>query len=378
MCRNLRKRGLVLLVIIFVLIPFFVPGLVFSFSLNSLNFFQKTAKIVVNRTSDIIYYLLTQKKYIFDDFSDPNIYPEFKNSLPVKIEEIILSSRLTDITKPQSKNIVTVTTSTLPNLDKTISQLPAKIIGQIIPPVPAIISKQEIEIDESDDNLNHGAQILKFTNFERARVSLPVLSSSSILNQVASVRADDLFTNQYFDHNSPTGKSASEVAKQFSYDYLLIGENLALGSFDGDQGIVSAWMDSPGHKKNILNSRFTELGVAYKTGVYQGIDTVIAVQIFGLPLTQCLKPNQKTKDLADNSIVTISQMQKEAQIMFVNLTTIRNNPELDLSYYDQKIQEYNYMVRKINEAVAIMQNLINSYNIEVRNYNDCINNLINL
>ncbi len=383
MYKIIKTKSLFFLILIIISVSFLLPGFAFSFSLNPINFLQRTTNLVINRLSDVIHYFVLQKKYIFDDFFDPNIYPPFRTDLPVEIEEIVSSPIQKRAVDSQSKRLITVTTSTLPILDETTSKIPPKNIGQIIPVSPGIISDLDNNLNTKEDiekifDSDHISQILKFTNLERENASLPVFSASSILNKIANIRVEDLFENQYFDHNSPTGKSASEVAKQVSYDYLLIGENLALGNFDGDRGIVMAWMDSSGHRQNILNYKFTELGVAYKRDIYKGENTIIAVQIFGLPLTKCSKPNEKVKDIVDNSAFLISQMQAEALLMFNNLNTIKGSPNLDLSYYNQKIQEYNYMVNKINNAIAVMKNMIELYNIEVSAYNNCINNLINL
>lgn len=198
------------------------------------------------------------------------------------------------------------------------------------------------------------------------------LSANSILDTIAEQRADDLFANQYFEHASPDGKSATDLAKKDGYEYLLIGENLALGDFGGDQGIVSAWMASPGHRANILNGRYAELGVSVKTGTYNGENTTIAVQIFGLPLSDCPRPDSNDKTLIDSSTASIKQMQTDALVMFNNLNTLKNSPNLDLSYYYQKIQEYNYFAKKVNDAVSALKGMIDSYNLEVSKYNSCV------
>jgi uncharacterized protein YkwD len=92
-----------------------------------------------------------------------------------------------------------------------------------------------------------------------------------------------MFENQYFAHESPTGEKVSDLAKKFGYDFLLIGENLAMGNFSSDEDLVLAWMESPGHRENILNEKYQEIGVAVKKGIFEGKEVWIAVQHFGLP-----------------------------------------------------------------------------------------------
>jgi hypothetical protein len=152
--------------------------------------------------------------------------------------------------------------------------------------------------------------------------------------------------------------------------------NLALGNFDGEKEIVSAWMESPGHRANILNSKYTELGVSLKEGLFNGNNVIIAVQIFGLPMANCLKPDSETKTLIESSVVSIKQMQEQAKTMYNNLEAIKNSLNLDQSYYNQKIQEYNYFAKKINEAIIGLKEMTDFYNVGVNQYNLCIKSSI--
>ena len=144
--------------------------------------------------------------------------------------------------------------------------------------------------------------ILQWTNTQRASVaSLPALAGNTKLDTVAKERLDDLFEKQYFEHVSPDGTSAKDDAKTAGYSFILIGENLALGDFGTDERVVGAWME-PGHRANILNTKYTELGVAAKSGTYQGRETWMAVQIFRHPLSSCQGPSEDLKSqIADSS-----------------------------------------------------------------------------
>ena len=68
-----------------------------------------------------------------------------------------------------------------------------------------------------------------------------------------------------------------------------------MGNFKNDQDLVSAWLNSPGHRANILNTRFTEIGTAVLKGFYEGREVWMAVQEFGLPLSSCPNPDSKVK-----------------------------------------------------------------------------------
>jgi len=105
------------------------------------------------------------------------------------------------------------------------------------------------------------AGILTETNRHRAEFNLKPLTLNPALSNVADVKAADLFSQQYFEHVSPDGIGVADLVAQVDYDYLLVGENLALGNFESDADLVQAWMDSPGHRANILKAGFTEVGL---------------------------------------------------------------------------------------------------------------------
>jgi uncharacterized protein YkwD len=366
------KQVVFLLIVVLVFCIFFARVHAFSLNLNPIPFIQKTAETITNRVSDIIYYLVMQKRYVFDGYTDPNTYQNISISPNV---ENILKTATSSSSYPTVNNLIAIATS-VPNIKITDPAVAINNQNQVTPFTTGLIVNQDNSNyfpALTDNSYTNNSEILTYTNQERGKVSLSPLSPNQTLDQVASLRADDLFNNQYFDHASPDGKSVSDLISQVGYSYLLIGENLALGNFGNAKNIVSAWMDSPGHRANILNDRYKELGVAVKSGTFNGDDVIIAVQIFGLPQANCSKPSPIKKDLLDNTSVSVKQMQTEALVMYQNLTLIKNNPELNQAYYLQKVQEYNYFAKKVNDAVAAMKLLVDSYNQEVARYNLCIN-----
>ena len=107
--------------------------------------------------------------------------------------------------------------------------------------------------------------IISLTNIERKKVGLSELIKDPLLSKAAEIKLQDMFQKQYFQHVSPSGDSVSDVKTKTGYEYIVVGENLALGVFAGDAQVVAAWMASPGHK-NILDSRYQEIGLAVRTG----------------------------------------------------------------------------------------------------------------
>ena len=131
------------------------------------------------------------------------------------------------------------------------------------------------------------AGILAETNRHRAEAGLPALTLNESLSQAAESKVTDMFAGQYFEHVSPSGQGPEDLVETVGYEYLRVGENLALGSYASDAELVEAWMDSPGHRENILKPGFSEIGLAASPGQFEGHHTWLAVQTFALPLTAC-------------------------------------------------------------------------------------------
>jgi uncharacterized YkwD family protein len=107
-------------------------------------------------------------------------------------------------------------------------------------------------------------QVADLVNKERATVGLPALKVNSKLAGVAEKKAEDLRDKGYFSHTSPTYGSPFDMMKQFGISYSSAGENIAKGQ-KTPSSVMNGWMNSQGHKDNILNSSYTEIGVGYVT-----------------------------------------------------------------------------------------------------------------
>ncbi|MDD3168441.1 MAG: CAP domain-containing protein, partial [Eubacteriales bacterium] len=107
-------------------------------------------------------------------------------------------------------------------------------------------------------------QVADLVNKERAAAGLPALKVNTNLAGVAEKKAEDLRDKNYFDHNSPTYGSPFDMMKQFGIKYSTAGENIAKGQRT-PADVMNGWMNSPGHKANIMNANYTEIGVGYVT-----------------------------------------------------------------------------------------------------------------
>jgi len=123
-------------------------------------------------------------------------------------------------------------------------------------------------------------RILQLINQERGAYGLPSLILNDKLVNAANDKANDMFSNNYFDHNSPIGRSPWYWFLKNGYQYLYAGENLAMDFYDSEE-VVSAWMASGSHRANILNKNYKEVGISVKKGEIQGRQTTIAVLLFG-------------------------------------------------------------------------------------------------
>lgn len=123
-------------------------------------------------------------------------------------------------------------------------------------------------------------RVIDLVNQERSKLNLNPLTISSELNQAATQKASDMFSNNYWAHVSPTGVTPWVFIRGSGYDYLFAGENLAK-NFDKSEEVVSAWMRSPTHKANLLKPEYTEIGLAVMNGALLGEPTTLVVQEFG-------------------------------------------------------------------------------------------------
>lgn len=119
-------------------------------------------------------------------------------------------------------------------------------------------------------------KVLVCVNRERAAKTLPPLKLNEDLNQLAAAKAKDMKSGNYFSHTSPVFGTPFQMFSDagLSKKWNTMGENIAKGQPDA-QAVVNAWMKSRGHRKNILNPNFTELGVGYVSNSGQPIWTQI-------------------------------------------------------------------------------------------------------
>ncbi|OIN91532.1 hypothetical protein AUJ42_01765 [Candidatus Collierbacteria bacterium CG1_02_44_10] len=128
------------------------------------------------------------------------------------------------------------------------------------------------------------SRVIELTNNERLNAGLTIVKQNQELSQAAQAKAADMFAHNYWAHVSPTGTEPWSFITSSGYKYQHAGENLAR-DFGNPSDIVKAWMASPTHRQNLLDSRYKDIGIAVMDGYLNGVETTLVVQIFGTPQT---------------------------------------------------------------------------------------------
>ena len=122
-------------------------------------------------------------------------------------------------------------------------------------------SKPNTSTDD-DSVSDYEKKVVELVNAERAKYGLSALKLNTELSAVARAKSQDMKDKQYFSHTSPTYGSPFDMMKSFGISYKTAGENIAMG-YRTPEAVVEGWMNSEGHRANILNASFKEIGVGH-------------------------------------------------------------------------------------------------------------------
>ncbi len=131
------------------------------------------------------------------------------------------------------------------------------------------------------------ARVLELLNKDRQAASLEALQLNPILSSSALAKANDIVAKDYFAHISPDGKKPWDWIDRGQYAYAIVGENLAM-NFTTALSVHKALMNSPSHKHNIMNDKYSDIGLAMVSGEIEGKKTNVLVQIFSRPVERIL------------------------------------------------------------------------------------------
>ena len=327
------------------------------------------------------------------DFDLDKTVTETKSQIEKKIASVNLGGNQTGPggeTKKTAKEIIPDTSSKTGIVDKTDALA--------IDEQPPAIKEKEVAVAGLTV-----AGVIALTNRERA-LNLGdghSLAESSILDQAASYRLQDMFAKQYFAHESPDGLKMGYFLEKAGYDSLASGENLAEGDFSGDPDLVEGWMNSPGHRANILNATYNEIGVAVGRGQFQGRTAWVAVQMLGTPSTACAKPDEEL-EIRFNSLKTeLDHIKSELSTMSATIDSLKTEAEASKENISGLIdsgrdseaateqEDLNLLIDRINEQVSAYnlkvaeqkriygeyQTNVVLYNGQIKEFNACLNAL---
>jgi hypothetical protein len=191
------------------------------------------------------------------------------------------------------------------------------------------------------------------TNQERTHAHLSVLSKNELLMRSAQLKANDMAAKGYFAHNSPSGEDPWVWFKQVGYDYRFAGENLAV-NFVESKDITDAWMNSPTHRENLLNGKYTQVGIATALGKYKGRDAIFVVQHFGTPLAIAPIPNTQPIAAALGGIsVAANEAGRKIESRVLGAESA-NAQSPDVSFFEKMKTQPRSLALLIELAVALI------------------------
>jgi len=166
------------------------------------------------------------------------------------------------------------------------------------------------------------AALISLTSKQRESLGVQTLKENSKLAEAALLKAENMMKEDYFSHQSPEGISPWYWFKEAGYNYKFAGENLAIGFLDSEE-LNTAWLDSPSHRRNLLDPNYTETGIAVLTGDFQGGETTIVVQLFGNPQKQTAEVRPSETAAAKKIIVEAPKEERAA----TQTAAVSINPE---------------------------------------------------
>lgn len=201
--------------------------------------------------------------------------------------------------------------------------------------------------------------LLNYTNIKRQEVGLNQLVINEKLSSAAESKANDMFRENYWAHTSPSGKEPWDFIIASGYDYLYAGENLAV-DFSESKSVVEAWYNSPSHRANLLNDKYTEIGFAVVNGELEGRKTTLIVQMFGYPRGNLAQIPKSNENLVNNQVENNLQINSENQLANEN-NNQNDNLELNIPVVDQIDQTFlspdnnQQQLNLSNEEVSLVQ-----------------------
>lgn len=187
---------------------------------------------------------------------------------------------------PPAQAQVRSRTVTVSPRNRTVARDSSTIRGRVRPGVStasrAGVSRDSTEIAQVSPFAAAAAEVLRLTNVERATAGCPPLVAHDSLAAAAMAHSEDMATHGTLGHTGSDGRTALQRARDAGYVYRRLAENVAAGQRDAP-GVIHAWMNSPGHRRNILNCELRDIGIGVAQSPEGPSRMIYWTQLFGTP-----------------------------------------------------------------------------------------------
>lgn len=182
----------------------------------------------------------------------------------------VLNKTTTAVQKPASTEKTTAPEAAKPTATQPVAAKPAATTPAVTQPAAPVATQPAAPSTAattpsntvSSSNLSYEQKVAELVNIERQKAGLSALTFDQSVSNVARTKSKDMAANNYFAHQSPTYGSAGDMLTKFGIKWSAWGENIASGQ-KTPEAVVTAWMNSPGHRANILSTNFSKIGVGY-------------------------------------------------------------------------------------------------------------------
>ncbi|MEA5094813.1 hypothetical protein SDC9_56287 [bioreactor metagenome] len=178
---------------------------------------------------------------------------------PVAAKPAATTPAVTQPATPVATKPATTAPAAKPATTPAVTQPAAPVATQPAAPSTAATTPSNTV---SSSNLSYEQKVAELVNIERQKAGLSALTFDQSVSNVARTKSKDMAANNYFAHQSPTYGSAGDMLTKFGIKWSAWGENIASGQ-KTPEAVVTAWMNSPGHRANILSTNFSKIGVGY-------------------------------------------------------------------------------------------------------------------
>lgn len=169
-------------------------------------------------------------------------------------------------------------------------------------------------------------KLIDLTNKERVKKGFSAVVENEALDKAAALKAQNMFSENYWAHFAPSGKTPWDFILGSGYKFTYAGENLAKNFYNSDD-VVVAWMNSPTHRDNLLNSKYQDIGIAVVDGVLNGEKTTLVVQEFGSTQNVSAQPVVSTN--GKQTVVPIEEYNQKPQLVASAQTPTLTKPLID-------------------------------------------------